>query len=170
MNKDLEGFHQDTHIVYDKEINIKELGGVLTTVTTIVSLLLNFLWYIYQRGKFLAMNIDSCYLEVGVKSLYEVISFIGIAILLITSNYFVYWSICYKKATRYILITEWIFLQLWVCLISGCSIQYILFDMFSNCLFIEYIMQFLIVFLFIILINAYGIVFGVQTIGIHILK
>jgi len=78
--------------------------AILTMLETTAVFLIRGFWYFYKLGFYKSIGVNEIYIEVNtMSSLYEVIGYMGIAALLILSNYFVYILLIRKKIIFFIL-------------------------------------------------------------------
>jgi hypothetical protein len=81
-----------------------KLIAILTMLETTAVFLIRGFWYFYKLGFYKAIGVNEIYIEVNtMSSLYEVIGYMGIAALLIVSNYFVYVLLIRKKIIFFLL-------------------------------------------------------------------
>lgn len=82
--------------------NSGKIIAILTTVCTIAVFLVRGYWYIYEWGYFYTIGIDRIYIDVeSMGVLYYVLGYLGIAGIMVASNYLFY-SLCVHKRKRFI--------------------------------------------------------------------
>lgn len=139
-----------------------KLIAILTMLETTAIFLIRGFWYFYKLGFYKAIGVNEIYIEVNtMSSLYEVIGYMGIAALLIVSNYFVYILLNRKKILNFL---SFSFIET-ICLLgivfesSNIQISSVIKEMLRLNQEMEYLSLIIKSFLLILLINTGGIYF-----------
>ena len=145
------------------DLSKKDILELMASAVSVLYVIDMFLLYVYQSGRFAILKIDNCYINVGVKNLYEVILHIFAAVLVVLSNYIFYWAIEERRIGRIIgiLLGEWVLLIFAVCILANESIISLIVECHEDKLYKAYFLQLFSIFLTAIFINIYGIVYQI---------
>lgn len=147
----------------------KEISKIATGFTILVSavaFILRGFWYLYQLGYYKAIGVNRIYIEIeGIGTMYYILVYIGVAGLLIISNYFVYsFLLCKKRKYLMVLIVIEVFLFSALSIVFA-NVEFIsiLTEMIKYRQQKEFLKLIIGITLFIIFMNIYGIYFGVTS-------
>lgn len=150
--------------------NITEIIALFTVVVTIATFLLRAYWYVYELGYFKAIGVDRIYIEAeNIGNLYYLVDCIGLALILITSNYFTYLLVAKKKIKELLfgLFIEVILFWVVVFVYSNAALIDAIREMIKYGLLKEYLLLLGKVVLLVAVFNLYGLCFGITKIVVR---
>ena len=144
---------------------LPKLIGIFTVVITSIAFCIRGFYYLYEWGYYNAIGVNRIYIDVeGLGTIYYVIANLGLAALLIISNYFTYvcWTSKKKLHIGFLLILEYI--AFFGVIFASSNINFL--EYFRS-LFTEngqesFLLLSLKVFLIIFVFNLYGIYVGIK--------
>lgn len=146
-----------------KKCELKEIFPIITFLSIVVAFVIRGFWYIYEWGYYSALGINRIYIDVeSMGSLYYVISYLGIAILIIASNFGVYYLWINRKSMLILLCFLEILLFFWVSFgISNIKFIETLREIIKYGLIRDFGKLLLEVFIYVLICNIYGLLGGI---------
>ena len=151
--------------------NSGKIIAILTTVCTIALFLVRGYWYIYEWGYFYSIGIDRIYIDAeSMGVLYYVLGYLGIAGIMVASNY-VFYALCVHKRKRFIPV--WALMEtivFWIIIFLSSNLKFleVLDDIIKHGNGIDYLILTCKMMLSIMSLNIagmyYGLVGGIQQV------
>ncbi len=153
-------------VEYIKKLISNDLSGVVaagTAFTVALGTFLRLLWFVYESEYYSAIGIDNIHVVESEASFYSFIILVGVTLIIFFTNYFVYFCIANKVVLSLVFfgVAEYCALLGWVFVKSRTSIVEIIVETFRNNLFTDALSVFRELLFVVLLLNLYGICFGI---------
>ncbi len=145
--------------------NSGKIIAIVTFLVSVIAVCLRLCWYFYELGHFDVFNIDKSFIDIRDTSVYDALSVVGVAIIILFSNYLIYNCIVCKKILFMLIfgIGEVLCFIWFICVYEDIDFFNDLKWTIENNAMSQFVKCLLVILMSLVEVNMFGLAYGVVS-------